>query len=92
MAKTFFDGKSTLFNDEIGLCRFAGKGGHCLQISIRNYAQSCDVPEEQREKPILPGWGAIRINKTEARQLRDQLNRFLEGVSDYDQEETFVAH
>ena len=89
MGKTFFEGTSQMSKDQIGLCRYAGQGGHCLQISIRNYAQSCDVPVDQREKQILPGWGAVRINKNEARTLRDQLNKFLEGVSDYDQEESF---
>ena len=51
--------------------------------------QSLDCPEEIREKQFLPGWSNIRLNQNEVRKLRDELNRFLEGVRDSDEEHTF---
>jgi len=89
MSKTFFDGESKFTRDTISLTRFAGQGGHALQIHTRNFMQSLDCPEEIREKQFLPGWSNIRLNQNEVRKLRDELNRFLEGVRDSDEEHTF---
>lgn len=90
MSKTFFNsGPSSFAGDKITLIRFAGPinvGGnrHCLQITT------------QRKSAIskTDRWAGhtIAITREEAIVLRDNLTRFINGVKDSDEEETFQDH
>jgi hypothetical protein len=95
MSKTFFNDSSELSKDNISLTRYAGPdrgdGGnrHCLQISTTRFKESLECDEVERREPFIPGWSHIQLNYNEVECLRDQLNRFLEGVRDDAEEGTF---
>lgn len=82
MSYTFFDDKSEYSGDQITLTRFCGRVPHrrCLQISFKKKDAKFDQ------------WfnhGHISLNLDEAKVLRDQLDRFIAGVSDGDSVGTF---
>ena len=82
MSYTFFDDKSEYSGDQITLTRFFGGTvhGRCLQISFKRK----DAPFDQWFKH-----GHITLNMKDAKVLRDQLDRFIAGVSDGDSVGTF---
>ena len=82
MSYTFFDDKSEYSGDQITLTRFFGGTvhGRCLQISFKRK----DAPFDQWFKH-----GHITLNMKDAKVLRDQLDRFITGVTDGDSVGTF---
>lgn len=95
MSKTFFIGKA-LSNDTVNLTRFVGRTSadgsrHNLQLGVTRFKRSLECPEAERETYwIVPGSADIQLNRDEVILLRDQLTRFINGVSDGDIEEDFA--
>jgi hypothetical protein len=89
MSFTFFDSTSALQGDTLSLTRFCGpstidgetpKSRHCLQISFRNHSASASAWMENSH---------VSLSYREVQLLRDQLTRFLMGVTDGDSVGTF---
>lgn len=87
MSKTFFDGTTKRTYDTVALTRYSGG----LQLSVSTYLHSWRCPPNLREEPPLPGSAWAQLSKEEVVILRDQLNRFLNGIGDCDDEENFTT-